>query len=103
MRDFGLKQIICNFGKVWKSLEKFFAGKETYNKVFLLEQLIDGKLNESNDPVKDIQDFIRQKSEIIRRLNEIGLQVNEELQVAIILARLPDCTSVPISGAFISF
>jgi hypothetical protein len=76
--------------EAWKSLEKFFAGKETYNKVFLLEQLIDGKLHESDDPVKDIQDFIRQKSEIIRRLNEIGLQVNEELQVAIILARLPD-------------
>ena len=30
----------------WKKLETFFSGKETYNKIQLLEQLIDGRLED---------------------------------------------------------
>lgn len=73
----------------WKKLETFFAGKETYNKINLLEQLIDGKLVETGNPVNDVQKFVRDKNEIVRRLDSIGMKIAQDLQVAIMLARLP--------------
>ena len=74
----------------WKKLETFFAGKETYNKIHLLEQLIDGKLIETGNPVNDVQKFIRDKNEIVRRLDSTGMKIANDLQVAIMLSRLPE-------------
>jgi gag-polypeptide of LTR copia-type len=74
----------------WNALEKFFAGKETFNKVHLLEQLIDGKLQETSNPAQDVQEFVKQKNELVERLAYSGLKIAEELQVAIMLARLPE-------------
>jgi hypothetical protein len=74
----------------WKKLEAFFAGKETYNKIQLLEQLIDGKLIETGNPVNDVQKFVRDKNEIVRRLDSIGMKIANDLQVAIMLSRLPE-------------
>ena len=74
----------------WQKLETFFAGKETYNKIQLLEQLIDGKLIETGNPTNDVQKFIRDKNELVRRLDSIGMKIASDLQVAIMLARLPD-------------
>jgi hypothetical protein len=74
----------------WNKLGEFFAGKESFNKIHLLEQLIDGKLLETGNPVNDIQSFIKEKNEIVVRLNSIGLNISKELQVAIMLSRLPD-------------
>jgi len=74
----------------WTKLEAFFAGKETYNKIQLLEQLIDGKLIETGNPINDVQKFIRDKNELVRRLDSIGMKIDNSLQVAIMLARLPE-------------
>src|SRR4029079_13374643 len=74
----------------WDKLETFFAGKETYNKVDLLQQLIDGKLTETGNPVNDVQRFINEKHEIVRRLDSIGMKISQDMQVCIMLARLPD-------------
>src|SRR4029078_5166307 len=74
----------------WKQLETFFAGKETYNKMDLLQQLIDGKLTETGNPVNDVQRFINQKNETVRRLESVGMKISQEMQVCIMLARLPD-------------
>ncbi len=76
--------------EAWDKLATFFAGKEVFNKIHLLEQLIDGKLTETGKPAEDVQKFIREKSELVRRLAATGLVISEELQVAIMLARLPD-------------
>ena len=74
----------------WEKLETFFSGKETYNKVDLLQQLIDGKLTETGNPVKDVQSFINEKNEIVRRLDSVGMKISQDMQVCIMLARLPD-------------
>jgi hypothetical protein len=74
----------------WTQLEIFFAGKESFNKVDLLQQLIDGKLIETGNPVKDVQEFIKQKNEIVRRLDSVGMPISKEMQVCIMLARLPE-------------
>src|SRR4029079_10508761 len=74
----------------WEKLETFFSGKETYNKVDLLQQLIDGKLTETGNPVKDVQSFINEKNEIVRRLDSVGIKISQDMQVCIMLARLPD-------------
>ena len=79
-----------NANDAWKLLDDFFAGKETFNKIHLLEQLIDGKLYETNNPTKDVQDFLKSKNDIIRRLGAAGIPISEDLQVAIMLARLPE-------------
>jgi hypothetical protein len=76
--------------EAWKKLESFFAGKETFNKIHLLEQLIEGKMKETNNPTDDVQEFMREKSELVRRLAAMGLTISEELHVAIVLAKLPD-------------
>lgn len=55
-----------NANDAWQLLDDFFAGKETFNKIHLLEQLIDGKLYETNNPTKDVQDFLKSKNDIIR-------------------------------------
>jgi arginine/lysine/ornithine decarboxylase len=76
--------------EAWDKLATFFAGKEVFNKIHLLEQLIDGKLSETGKPADDVQKFIREKGELVRRLAATGLVISEELQVAIMLARLPE-------------
>lgn len=76
--------------KAWTTLERHFAGKETFNKIHLLEQLIDGRLEESENPMSDVQDFIKKKNELVRRLHSAGLEIKEDLQIAIMLARLPE-------------
>jgi hypothetical protein len=73
----------------WNKIEAFFAGKETFHKIHLLEQLIDGKLKETNNPARDVQEFVKEKNDLVRRLDAAGLKINEEIQVAIMLARLP--------------
>jgi hypothetical protein len=80
--------------EAWTNLETYFAGKEQFNRINLLQQLIDGKLSESDNPTTDIQEFIREKNELVRRLNAAGLKISDELQVAIMLARLPDSYDV---------
>lgn len=76
--------------EAWTKIQDFFAGKETFNKIHLLETLIDGKLKDSGNPIQDVQEYIKEKSEICRRLESIGLKISEDLQVAILLARLPE-------------
>ena len=78
----------------WKKIEEFFAGKETFHKIHLLEQLIDGKLKETSNPEKDVQEFVTEKNELVRRLDAAGLKICEEIQVAIMLARLPSSYDV---------
>jgi hypothetical protein len=76
--------------EAWSALDVFFAGKETFNKIHLLEQLIDGKMQETNDPANDVQKFLQEKTELVRRLAACGLTLDEEVVVAIMLARLPE-------------
>jgi hypothetical protein len=76
--------------EAWTSLENYFAGKEQSNRVNLLEQAIDGRLVESSNPTMDVQTFIKEKNELFRRLNAAGLKVSDEMQVAIMLSRLPE-------------
>jgi len=71
-------------------LKKFFAGKESFNKFHLLEMLLDGKYVDTGKPVADVQKFLNDKSELVRRLGGIGLKVPEDFLITIILARLPD-------------
>jgi len=73
----------------WGRLESFFAGKEHFNKINLLQSLIDGSLRDTGNPLRDIQEFIQEKNELVQRLNSIGIKIDEDLQVAIMLARLP--------------
>jgi hypothetical protein len=80
--------------EAWTNLEVYFAGKEQFNKINLLQELIDGKLTETDNPTTDIQEFIREKNELVRRLNAAGLKISDELQVAIMLARLPESYDV---------
>ena len=75
--------------EAWKKLESFFAGKEQFNKINLLQSLIDGGLRDSGNCVRDIQEFIQEKNDLVQRLNSIGIKIEEDLQVAIMLARLP--------------
>ena len=74
----------------WQRLEDFFAGREAFNKFHLLEQLMDGKLIETGKPTLDVQKYLKEKTELVRRLNAIGFQVPEDFLIAIILARLPE-------------
>ena len=76
--------------EAWTMLQEHFAGKETFNKIHLLEQLIDGRLKESDNPSADVQEFIKEKNELVRRLTAAGLEITEDLQIAIMLARLPE-------------
>lgn len=76
--------------EAWTLLQQHFAGKETFNKIHLLEQLIDGRLEDSDNPSADIQEFIKKKNELVRRLGAAGLEIKEDLQIAIMLARLPE-------------
>jgi hypothetical protein len=71
-------------------LETFFAGKEKFNKFHLLEMLMDGKYVDTGKPVVDVQKFLSDKSELVRRLKTIGMTVPEDFLICIILARLPD-------------
>jgi hypothetical protein len=64
--------------------------KEQSNRVNLLEQAIDGRLVEPSNPTMDVQTFIKEKNEFFRRLNAAGLKVSDEMQVAIMLSRLPE-------------
>jgi hypothetical protein len=77
--------------EAWIKLEVFFAGKETFNKINLLQSLIDGPLKETGNIVRDIQEFVQSKNDLVQRLGSIGIKIDEELQVAIMLSRLPSC------------
>ena len=70
----------------WGKLESFFAGKEQFNKINLLQSLIDGSLRDTGNPLRDIQDFIQEKNTLVQRLNSIGIKIDGNLQVAIMLA-----------------
>ena len=59
------------------------------NKINLLQSLVDGNLRDTGNPLRDIQEFIQQKNDLVQRLNSIGIKIDEDLQVAIMLARLP--------------
>lgn len=73
----------------WRNLRKQYEGKEVFNKVHLLQRLFEEGLNESQDMVKAVPDFLQSKKELVRRIQAVGLQIPEELLVAVILARLP--------------
>lgn len=75
--------------EAWTKLESFFAGKEQFNKINLLQSLVDGNLRDTGNPLRDIQEFIQEKNDLVQRLNSIGIKIEEDLQVAIMLARLP--------------
>lgn len=77
--------------EAWVKLESFFAGKENFNKINLLQCLIDGSLKETGNIVRDIQEFVQGKNDLVQRLGSIGIKIDEELQVAIMLSRLPPC------------
>lgn len=82
--------LTCNTAKeAWDNLTTFFEGKEAFNKFNLLEQLMDGKLVETGKVATDVQQFLKEKNELVRRLQAIGFQVPEDFLIAIILARLP--------------
>lgn len=76
--------------EAWKSLDTFFAGRETFNKFNLLEQLMDGQLKETGNPIVDVQEFLKDKTELVRRLEGVGFKVPDEILMAVILARLPE-------------
>ena len=73
----------------WTKLEDFFAGKENFNLVNLLQQLTLENMKQSGNIVKDIQEFIQSKNELVRRLGMIGFKVEEKMQIALMLAQLP--------------
>ena len=50
---------------------------------------MDGNLRDTGNPLRDIQEFIQEKNDLVQRLNSIGIKIDEDLQVAIMLARLP--------------
>lgn len=74
----------------WTSLKNFFSGKETFNKIHILEEYIDGRLSDEGDIVANVQKYIKSKNEAVRRLDSIGIKIEKDLQVAVLLARLPD-------------
>lgn len=76
--------------EVWKKLEQFFAGKENFNAVYLLQQLTMEKMKESGDIARDVQDFLQSKNNLVRRLASIGFKIEEKMQVALMLAQLPE-------------
>ena len=73
----------------WKKLEEFFAGKENFNVVNLLQQLTLEAMNDTGDIVKNVQNFIQSKNDLVRRLGHIGFKIEEKMQVALMLAQLP--------------
>ena len=76
--------------KAWKTLAGYFEGRETFNKIHLMERLMDDKLRAEGDIVDNVQSFLKEKKQIVRRLAECGIRIPEELQVAILLSRLPE-------------
>jgi hypothetical protein len=75
--------------EAWNALQAFFEGKETFNKVYLLEQLWEGKLEESGNLMENIQIFIRDKTDVARRLENAGVKFEDDVIAAITLSRLP--------------
>jgi gag-polypeptide of LTR copia-type len=75
--------------EAWIALEKFFEGKETFNKVYLLEQLWAGKLEETGNLMENIQEFVRDKTEVGRRLENAGMKFGDDVIAGIMLCRLP--------------
>ena len=73
----------------WLKLEQHFEGKEMYNKINLLEQLLDDKLCEEGNLTENIQKFVSSKCQLVRRLKLCGLEFSNDVLVALILARLP--------------
>ena len=49
--------------EAWGKLESFFAGKEQFNKINLLQSLVDGNLRDTGNPLRDIQEFIQEKND----------------------------------------
>lgn len=76
--------------KAWKILTQYFEGKETFNKIHLMERLMDGKLAAEGDMVMNVQSYLKEKKQIVRRLADCQVTIPEELQVAILLSRLPE-------------
>jgi hypothetical protein len=80
----------CNTAfEAWEKLTLFFSGKETFNRIHILEQYIDGRLTEEGDIVNNVQKYVKEKNEAVRRLDSIGIKLDKDLQVAVMLARLP--------------
>lgn len=91
--DGSLKELLitCKTARsAWKTLARYFDGKEQFNKVQLLERLMDGKLEETGNVLENVQAFIKDKRQLARRLQICGVKIPEELLVTIMLARLPD-------------
>jgi gag-polypeptide of LTR copia-type/Domain of unknown function (DUF4219) len=78
-----------NARSAWRALKKHYEGKEVYNKVQLLQRFFEEGLNEGQEMIKAVPDYLQSKKEIVRRLQAVGLTIPEELLVAVILARLP--------------
>jgi len=76
--------------KAWKTLAEYFEGRETFNKIHLMERLMDDKLRAEGDIVENVQSYLKEKKQIVRRLAECGIRIPEELQVEILLSRLPE-------------
>ena len=76
-----------NAWNAWNIIATTFEGRETYNKIHLLEQLIEGKMK---DPMQDSQSYISEKTQLVKRLANAGLNLPQELVVAILLAKLPE-------------
>jgi hypothetical protein len=51
---------------------------------------MDGNYVDTGKPVVDFQQFLSDKSELVRRLKTIGMTVPENFLICIILGRLPD-------------
>lgn len=76
--------------EAWQALKDFFSGKETFNKIQILEEYIDGRLSDEGDILLNVQTYIKSKSDAIRRLEAIGIKLDKDLQLAVLLARLPE-------------
>lgn len=94
--DASLKELLfdCKTARsAWKILARYFDGKEQFNRIQLLEMLMDGKLDDSGNMLENVQAFIKDKRQLARRLQLCGVQIPEELLVTIMLARLPRINS----------
>lgn len=75
--------------EAWKMLKEYFEGRETFNKLHLLEKLMEERLKESGNLILNVQDYIRDKKQIVRRLESVGVKLPDEILILVLLTRLP--------------
>jgi hypothetical protein len=69
----------------WELLQEYFESKEAFNKVFLLKSLVNLRLEARGD----IEEYVKNKRKLQRRLGTCGLQLDDDIMVVLLLIGLP--------------